>query len=286
MTEPVVSHVSDTARWMAIYRAWETTRQKPLFRDPLAARLAGERGRVMAAGVPWQARSGWPMITRTKLIDDLVLRSVGEGCDRVLNLAAGFDTRPYRLALPAALSWIEVDLPEIVEEKERVLAAEKPACRVVREGLDLADTDARAAFLARAAGPALRVLVITEGLLAYLDERVVRVFARDLATRAPVRWWILDLISSSLMGAMKQDMNAHFANAPLKFAPADGVGFFETLGWRATNVHSIFRAAVGYKRAPWYLRPYALFPDPDPRRPGTARWSAVTRLERKRTTEA
>jgi methyltransferase (TIGR00027 family) len=284
MTEPVVSNVSDTARWVAIYRAWETTREKPLFRDPLAARLAGERGREMASRVPWGARSGWPIITRTKLMDDLVLRCVGEGCDRVLNLAAGFDTRPYRLALPASLSWIEADLPEIIAEKERVLADEKPACRLVRESVDLTDADARGAFLARAAGPALRVLVITEGLLPYLDHGVVRTFARDLATRAPVFWWILDLLSPSLVASMQKNMRAHFENAPLRFAPENGVAFFESLGWRARDVHSIFRAALAYRRAPWYMRPLSLFPDPDPRRPGTARWSAVARLERKRTT--
>ena len=284
MTKPLVSNVSDTARWMAVYRAWETTRLNPLFRDPFAERLAGARGREMAAGVPWTARSGWPMIARTKLIDDLVLACVGEGCDRVLNLAAGFDTRPYRLALPMSLSWIEADLPEIIEEKDRVLAAEKPACRLVREPVDLADGEARAAFLARVTGPALRMLVITEGLLAYLEERVVRAFARDLATRAPVRWWILDMLSPAMVKVMKKDMDTHFAQAPLRFGPGSGVAFVEALGWRTRDVHSIFRAAVAYGRAPWYMRPFGWFPDPDPRKLGTARWSAVARLERKRTT--
>ncbi len=284
MTKPLVSNVSDTARWMAVYRAWETTRLNPLFRDPYAERLAGARGREMAAGVPWSARTGWPMIARTKLIDDLVLACAGEGCDRVLNLAAGFDTRPYRLALPASLSWIEADLPEIIAEKDRVLADEKPACRLVREAVDLADADARAAFLARVSGPALRMLVITEGLLAYLEEGVVKALARDLATRAPVRWWILDALSPAMVDVMKKDMSAHFAHAPLRFAPESGVAFFESLGWRVRDVHSIFRAAVAYGRAPWFMRPFAWFPDPDPRKPGAARWFAVARLERKRTT--
>ena len=36
-------------------------------------------------------------IARTKLIDDLIAASLAEGCDRVINLAAGLDTRPYRL---------------------------------------------------------------------------------------------------------------------------------------------------------------------------------------------
>jgi O-methyltransferase involved in polyketide biosynthesis len=50
------------------------------------------------------------MVTRTKLMDDLIDASVAEGCDRVISLAAGFDTRPYRMALPGSLEWIEADL--------------------------------------------------------------------------------------------------------------------------------------------------------------------------------
>jgi len=37
----------------------------------------------------------------------------------VLNLAAGLDTRPYRLNLPPDFAWVEADLPELLAEKER-----------------------------------------------------------------------------------------------------------------------------------------------------------------------
>ena len=117
--EPLVGNVSDTARWVAIYRAWESARPDALFHDPFAQRLAGERGAAIAAAVPRTARSGWPMIARTKLIDDLVVANVRDGCDRVVNLAAGLDTRPYRLPLPPTLSWVEADLPAMIEEKTR-----------------------------------------------------------------------------------------------------------------------------------------------------------------------
>ena len=112
MPEPLISNVSDTACWMAAERAAESVRPDALFNDPLANRLAGDRGRAIAATAPRLTRNGWPSVTRTKLIDDLVAESVKSGCDRVLNLAAGFDTRPYRLELPTGLEWIEVDLPQ------------------------------------------------------------------------------------------------------------------------------------------------------------------------------
>ena len=47
---------------------------------------------------PRHMRSGWPMIIRTRLIDDLVLASLRDGCDCVANLSVGLDTRPYRLS--------------------------------------------------------------------------------------------------------------------------------------------------------------------------------------------
>ena len=100
--------------------------------------------------VPRHMRSGWPMIIRTRLIDDLVLASLRDGCDCVANLAAGLDTRPYRLPLPASLNWIEVDLPGIIDEKSRLLTGEKPACRLRREKVDLADATQRADFVGQA----------------------------------------------------------------------------------------------------------------------------------------
>jgi O-methyltransferase involved in polyketide biosynthesis len=39
-----IGNVSDTARWVAVYRAMETARPDAIFRDPFAERLAGERG--------------------------------------------------------------------------------------------------------------------------------------------------------------------------------------------------------------------------------------------------
>ena len=121
MSTSAISNVSDTARWVAVYRARESARPDALFHDPFAQALAGERGEAIAALMPRQARSGWPLITRTKVMDEMILERIAQGCDCVVNLAAGFDTRPYRLAIPASLRWIEADLPALIEEKEQLL---------------------------------------------------------------------------------------------------------------------------------------------------------------------
>lgn len=280
MSDPV-SHVSDTARWVAVYRALESERPDALFRDPLADRLAGPRGKAIAAATPRAAATGWSMVTRTKLIDDLLADALAQGCDRVLNLAAGLDTRPYRLALPRALTWIEADLPEILEEKARLLAAETPTCTLVREGVDLADAAARRALLDRALAGAAKALVITEGLVVYLEEAQVAALGRDFAARPAIRWWMLDVLSPAIVRTIRDGMGGrHPARNLIKWGPANGVAFFEALGWRAHDVRPILRWATRFRRAPWYLYPFMIFPDPDPRRLGDNRWSAVVRLDR------
>jgi methyltransferase (TIGR00027 family) len=280
MSTALVSNVSDTARWVATYRAWETARPHALFRDPLAARLAGERGQAIAAMMPRQARNGWPLIVRTKLIDDLIMKAIAERCDCVINLAAGLDARPYRMQLPPALRWIEADLPAMVEEKERILATEKPTCRLSRYRVDLSDPGARAAFLDESLYGATRAMVISEGLLIYLNEVVVRTLAIDLAARAAAQWWVVDLASPNLLQLIRRTMGAQLTNAPMIFAPANGVAFFESLGWTPQNIQPLLSEAARLHRLPWFLHWLSWLPQTDPRQLGRARWSAVVRFAR------
>lgn len=116
--------------------------------------------------------------------------------DAVLNLAAGLDARPYRLSLPASLVWIEADRGAIFEFKDALLAGEKPACRVERVPVELADATARRALFSRVASSHERVVVITEGLFVYLDEAVVRALAAELRAQAAFQRWILEATAS------------------------------------------------------------------------------------------
>ena len=273
-TEPLITNVSDTARWIAAYRAAESARPDALFRDPLADRLAGDRGRAIAAASP---TPGWALVTRTKLIDDLILRALGEDCDRVLNLAAGMDTRPYRLDLPAGLDWVEADLPALVAEKNAALADQTPRCRLSRRAVDLADPAVRAAFLDEALAGAERALVLTEGLLMYLGQADVAALSRTLQ-RPPIAWWLIDFWGAGLLRWMTRKHAGLMGNAPFTFGAADGLAFFEDLGWDAVDAEPVLLAANRFHRLPWWTRLAARLPQPDPRNPRNARFSAVTRL--------
>ena len=143
-TSTPITHVSDTARWVAIYRAMESERPDALFRDPFARRLAGPRGEEIVRAMPRGRSMAWPMVVRTAVMDELIVRAVErDGVHTVVNLAAGLDTRPYRLPIPGALRWIEADFADLLAYKEQQLAGDKPRCQLERVAIDLTDGDAR-----------------------------------------------------------------------------------------------------------------------------------------------
>ncbi len=275
-----VSNVSDTASWVAVYRANESARPDALFNDPLAERLAGKHGRDIVARFPPTMRSGWWMVARTKIIDEVILEAIDDGCDRVLNLAAGLDTRPYRLDLPADFGWVEADLPALLAEKEQLLADEAPRCQLTRHAVDLADGEARAQFLDEALAGASKALVLTEGLTMYLETADIRALS-EAFTRPEIAWWMLDVAGPGLKRFMNDKTDGLLQNAPFRFAPDNGLAYFEDLGWRVVETESIFAAAYRLRRLPWFYRLVARLHKPDDRRPPTNRpWSAVVRLTR------
>ncbi|MFJ4656844.1 class I SAM-dependent methyltransferase [Nocardia sp. NPDC088792] len=281
-TAELITNVSDTARWVAAFRAVESARPDALFDDPLADLVAGERGRDIVGRTPRLMHNGWSLITRTKLIDDLILATIAQGCDLVLNLAAGMDTRPYRLELPAELPWVEGDLPGLIAEKNQLLAGQSPRCALTRTAVDLADPEARQRFLDEALAGAQRALVLTEGLVYYLTDDDVTGLAAAFA-RPEIAWWAMDVNNATLVKRMNRSTTELLANAPWRFGPVDPLRFFADLGWTADEVEPLTSAARRYRRLPWFLKPVMLFPQPDPRKPAGRPWqpwSSVVRFSR------
>jgi methyltransferase (TIGR00027 family) len=276
---PLIHDISDTARWAAVYRARESERPDALFRDPFARRLAGERGEQIAAAIPFSNKQTWAWVTRTCLFDQFITEQIRDGTDTVLNLAAGLDARPYRMALPATLRWVEVDLPDLLAYKEEVLASEKPACAVERVRLDLAHVGGRRQLFERIGRDARKVLIITEGLLMYLLPDEVGALAQDLATPPSFQRWVLNLLSPGLMRVMQKQMGTQLsqAGAPFQFAPAEGPGFFTHFGWKVSEVRSLLKTGAKLKRLTFWMRLLALLPESQGAQ-GSRPWSGVCML--------
>ena len=237
MTASVIQTVSDTAFGVAHYRAEETQRPDALFRDSLASLLVGERGKKIAEAMPMSRMSRQMIVIRTCIIDKFIQASVAEGVALVLNLGAGWDTRPYRMDLPESLIWIEVDYPHMIEFKEQRLSDEKPHCRVERIGIDLADIGERRRMFADVNRRAANLLILTEGVITYLSAEEVGSLADDLRRLDRARFWIVDYSSPELVRyRQKRKMRRGMENAPFKFTPHDWFKFFEQHGWYAADM--------------------------------------------------
>jgi len=263
---PIIHHISDTARWAAVYRARETERPDAVFRDPYARQLAGERGEEIARSQPFHEENAWSWVARTYIFDDFITRQIRSGADLVLNLAAGLDARPYRMALPLSLKWVEVDHPEILDYKEEILGREVPSCALDRVRLDLADVAARHALFEALGARAKKVLIISEGLLIYLSSDEVAALAHDLIRPAAFQSWVFDIASPGLLKMLQEKSSADFStgSVPLKFAPDNGPQFFAPYGWQPREVRSALKTAARLKRLSLRLRFFSLFPE-DPR---------------------
>ena len=277
--QPLIRNISDTACWAAVYRARENDRPNAVFRDPFARRLAGARGEEIAGLFPFSDRVTWSWVARTFLFDHFIAAQVEQGVDMVINLAAGLDARPYRMALPASIQWIEIDLPEILAYKEEVLAGERPACQLERVRLDLSDVDARRELFEQLGRRANRALIVTEGLLIYLTADEVGSLARDLAGPRSFGRWIVDLASPGLLRLLQQKMGSHLnhAGAGLKFGPEQGPGFFAPHGWKPIDVRGLLKTAAQLKRLSLWMRILALLPESTGRQ-GSRPWGGVCML--------
>jgi methyltransferase (TIGR00027 family) len=281
MAEPLIRDISDTARWVAVYRARESERPDAVFRDPYASALAGDRGEQIARAMPFGDKNSWSFVARTYAFDRMIAREVAAGAGIVVNLAAGLDARPYRMDLPATLKWLEVDLPEILDYKESVLAGVKPVCALERVPLDLSNYDARRGLFSRIARAGTRALVVSEGLLIYLMPAEVGELARDLASRSGFERWIVDIASPGLLKMLDEHAGTlvRQAGAPYLFAPAEGPEFFAPYGWQALEVRSLLKTAGRLHRLPPFLRLMSLFPESNGPQ-GSRPWSGVCLLGR------
>lgn len=175
---PSLSGIGDTALGAAIMRAQETLRADRLFDDPYAEAFVNAAPDAFAGGplddtAEFAAMVGAfssDIVIRTKFYDDYLLAACAAGCRQVVLLAAGLDTRAFRLDWPVDVRLFELDLPGVLAFKEEVLAERQasPRCARTTIAVDLREDwpphlkDAKFDASASTAW-------LMEGLLAYLS---------------------------------------------------------------------------------------------------------------------
>ena len=152
----ITESVGATALGVAAARAQETESANPLISDPFARVFldaAGDgvwnwysRERLPAEfleaepelQLQMQAMVGY-MASRTAFFDTFFLDATAAGIRQVVILAAGLDSRPWRLRWPDGTTVYELDQPRVLEFKSSTLAEHgaQPACHRVAVPVDL-----------------------------------------------------------------------------------------------------------------------------------------------------
>lgn len=242
--------IGKTAAWMAAYRALESRRSDRHFNDPFAARFAA----TSELPAPRGFDPAYSMVTqRTATFDEIILRLVRDrGVTRILNLAAGFDTRPYRLDLPECLEWIEADLPDVISLKASLLQDATPKCRFESVGLDLGNYSERNRLLQNCGQGNPHTLVITEGLLLYLDDKTAYELAHALHGIPSIQYWLTDIMSPIARDRMNKAAVRHLnsVQSRLKFAPLEGAEAFTAIGWTPFEQYLSIQQMIHLNRSP------------------------------------
>jgi len=109
-------------------------------------------------------------VIRTRFFDDYLLAACAADCNQVVLLAAGLDTRAFRLPWPPGVHVFELDLPQVLTFKERVLTGQRavPKCERTILPVDLRK-DWPARLTESGFEPSRPTAWLVEGLLIYLS---------------------------------------------------------------------------------------------------------------------
>ncbi len=223
-----LAHVSDTGLLTLFGRALDS-RTGGSIHDPLAENLAaalvpvlGQSNRPLhrrLAKGQIKALLGTYMGLRARHFDDKAVDFLARHPDAVIvNLGCGIDTRFHRLRLrlqAPALEVVDIDLPELIRVKQKVIAPE-PGYRMVA-----GDVTQRAWF--DELPPTRPLLFLAEGLLMYLHPQHAKALVLDLQQKAPGselvaevvrrRWlegWRGRILGRKLQGGHSIDESAGF----------------------------------------------------------------------------
>ena len=233
--------VARTALMVAAYRAKESNRPNRLFYDPLSSVLAGPK--ALKAAATRHRDDKYPYLAiRTRFFDDWLEKMLGSAYQQVVFLAAGMDTRAFRLKWPDAVQLWEIDRREVLALKQARFSAvqAKAACVRIPVAADLSTSEWPNTLVRHGFRSGAPSVWLAEGLFMYLPSSAVSQILCSVAAIAP---------AGSQFGAevfsedfLHDDRNRTYLEAaaargtPWLFGCNEPEEFFVRCGWRTDMI--------------------------------------------------
>jgi len=237
--------VAMTALGVALIRVSETARQDRLYADPLAevflnvARPGFDAERwARLEKLAEQFYEGRTLAV--KAVDDHVQAVARSDCPQIVLLGAALDTRAFRLALPPETHFFEVDLPELFDFKEPVLAARRahPVCIRHTVAADLRG-DWERVLLEQGFRADLPTAWVDEGVLGYVPRAAAYAVAETVTrlsapgSRFGIGRFQVDAAAPQYR-ALRELVQEAPGEPPVNGLGPDGESWFAENGWSTT----------------------------------------------------
>lgn len=272
-TWDIATSVGATAVMVAAARAGETERDNPLIRDPYARILVSGAGpgiwesmldssfadkvaEVDAEAAAIFEHMGSYQAVRTHFFDEYFANAAAAGIRQIVILAAGLDSRAYRLDWPAGTTVYEIDQPKVLEYKAATLAAHgaQPSAQRHEVPVDLRfDWPKELREAGFDAGQPTAWLA--EGLLMYLPADAQDGLFELVTELSAPGSRIAAETAGTVSGTRRKEMRERFARFAAQFGLEQAIDIQELIyedpdradltdwlnnhGWRAEGLHSL-----------------------------------------------
>ena len=248
----ITESVGSTALGVAAARAAETDSDNPLIQDPFARAFLDAAGEGMwsltsdpklSAAltdlVPDLAAHTQTMVdfmaVRTKWFDELFLDAVSSGVRQVVILAAGLDSRSWRLSWPAGTTVYELDQAKVLDFKSSTLAQRgaQPTARLVGVAVDLRD-DWPTALREAGFDESVPTMWSAEGLLRYLPAAAQDLLFERIDSLSAAGSWL------ATNGPSKQAVNPDLLASQREQSQRFRAAAAQVLGTEIPNVEELW----------------------------------------------